>query len=124
MESPAALETHGFPRTAPIKRVRPRANSGSLEAGSGEGQSCGKTRARKHKLLVGEEAWCQSKRGAAGACNHDAAACWTSTVLNDGIVEVLSLVRLQLDDGLATLAPRQAIRKASMEKGLLFFIMK
>ena len=34
------------------------------------------------------------------------------------------LVWLQLDDGLATLAPRQAIRKASMENGLLSFIMQ
>jgi hypothetical protein len=37
---------------------------------------------------------------------------------------VLSLSWLQLDDGLATLVPRQAIRKASMENGLSFFIMK
>jgi hypothetical protein len=99
-------------------------SSGSLVTGSGEGQSCGKTRARERKLLVGEQAWCQSMRVAAGACNHDASACCKGTVFEEGIVMVLSLVWLQLDDGLATLAPRQAIRKASMEKVLLFFIMK
>ena len=62
--------------------------------------------------------------GAAGAHNHDAAWCWKCTVLKEGIVMVLSLSWLQLDDGLATLVPRQAIRKASMENGLSFFIMK
>jgi hypothetical protein len=66
MECSAALETHGFPRPAPIKRVRPRASSCSLVAGSGEGQSRGKTRARERKLLVGERAWRQSTEKAAG----------------------------------------------------------
>jgi hypothetical protein len=41
-----------------------------------------------------------------------------------GIVMVLSLSWLQLDEGLASLLLRQAIRKASREKGLFCFIMK
>jgi hypothetical protein len=121
--SRAALETHGYPRTAAIKMVRPRASSGSLGSGSGEGQSRGKTRARKRKLLVGEQARRQSMRRAAGAHNHDGAACWKAQI-EERIVLVSSLVWLQLGDGHAMLAPRQAIRKASMEKGRLFFIMK
>ena len=70
--SPAALETHGFPRTVPInKGYDLERSSGSLGTGSGEGQSCGRSRAREPKL-VGEQARGQSSEGAAGACNHDA----------------------------------------------------
>jgi hypothetical protein len=123
VERPAALETHGFPRTVPIKWVRPRVSSGSLETGSGEGQSCGRPRACERKLLVGEQARRQSHEGAAGACNHDGTWVLEGHSWKVGIDEVLSLVWLQLDVKLASLFPRHAMRNASMEKGFLFFIM-
>lgn len=74
-------------------------------------------------MLVGEEAGRQSTGGAAGACNLDASGVLEGHHSKAGIVMVLSLVRLQLDVGLTSLLPRQAMRKAFMEKGSLFFIM-
>jgi hypothetical protein len=103
-------------------------SSGSLGTGSGEGQSCGRPRARERKL-VGEQARGQSTAGAAGACNHDASSVLQghSSKIKVSISEVLSLVWLQLDDGLTSPVPRQvhvqAMRNASREKGFLFFIM-
>ena len=92
VERPAALETHGFPRTVPINWVRPRESSGSLETGSGEGQSCGRPRAREQKLLVGEQARRQSREGVAGAYDHDGTWVLAGHISKDGIVVVLSLL--------------------------------
>jgi hypothetical protein len=77
------------------------------------------------EVLVEEDARHQSSGGAARAYNHDALwACSKGTVEEDASKVVLSPWWLQLCDGLASHPPRHAIRKASMEKGLLFFIMK
>jgi len=124
VERPAALETHGFPRTVPLNGYDLEQGSDSLEPGSGEGQSCGRTRAREQRFLVGEEARRQSTEGAAGAYNHDASLVLERHRLKIVIVMVLSLVWLQLDEGLASLLLRQAMRKASRENGCLCFIMK
>ena len=118
------LETHWFPRTVPVNGYDLELSSDSLVTGSGEGQSCGRTRAREQRFLVGEEARCQSTQGAAGAYNHDASWVLEGHMLKVGIVMVLSRKWLQLDVGLASLLLRQAMRKASREKGCLCFIMK
>ena len=91
------LETHGFPRTVPLNGYDLERSSDSLVPGSGEGQSCGRTRAREQKLLVGEEARRQSSGGAAWAYNHDARYVLERHRLKNGIVMVLSRVWLQLD---------------------------
>jgi hypothetical protein len=118
------LETHWFPRTVRLNGYDLERSSDSLATGSGEGQSCGRTRAREQKLLVGEEARRQSTQGAAWAYNHDAPRSARGTSSKVGIVMVLSRMWLQLDEGLASLLLRQAMRKASREKGLFCFIMK
>jgi hypothetical protein len=48
----------------------------------------------------------------------------TARILSVRIMDGLSLGRLQLDVGITSLLPRQAMRKASMEKGSFRFIMK
>jgi len=123
-EAFCGLETHWFPRTVPLNGYDLEQSSDSLATGSGEGQSCGRTRAREQRFLVGEEARRQSTEGAAGAYNHDASLVLERHRLKIVIVMVLSLVWLQLDEGLASLLLRQAMRKASRENGCLCFIMK
>ena len=118
------LETHWFPRTVPLNGYDLELSSDSLEPGSGEGQSCGRTRAREQRFLVGEEARRQSTQGAAWAYNHDAPRSARGTSSKVGIVMVLSRMWLQLDVGLASLLLRQAMRKASMENGFFCFIVK
>ena len=86
------LETHWFPRTVPLNGYDLEQGSDSLEPGSGEGQSCGRTRAREQKLLVGEQARRQSREGVAGAYDHDGTWVLAGHISKDGIVVVLSLL--------------------------------
>ncbi len=52
------LETHWFPRTVPLNGYDLEQSSDSLATRSGEGQSCGRTRAREQRF------WSEEKRGA------------------------------------------------------------
>jgi len=123
VERAGALETHWVPWYRPHQWVRPRVNSGSLEPDSGEGQSCGSTRARERNC------WSENKRGTnqaeglPGRTTTMRSGCSMGTLRKFASSRSYPWVWLQLDVGLASLVPRQDIRNASREKGFLFFIM-